>query len=159
VQLRKHRADGYLLAEWLAGMFLYVIISSGLYVGVDAYQRVLAIAQTENAAREFANDILRVRGRALAGSDQGYIELSSNRKAYWVCRRQNLVEKKRDFASGGSNSRVWFSHIPAYSIKFSINGSPSISGKFIIQHERIASVQTKIEIQPVTGRVRTERIY
>ena len=104
----------------------------------SGYERVLATVQVENAAREFAEDILRTRERALAGSALGFVELSSGRKGYRVYRRPNLVDKKRDFASAGS-SALQFSSIPAYIIKF-------------------RSVQAKVSLQPVTGRVRVERV-
>lgn len=146
-----------MLAEWLTYIFLYGILFSGLYMGVAGYERTLATVQVESAAREFVQDLLRTRERALAGSDLGFVELSSERKGYWVYRRPNLVEKKRDFASAGSVA-LQFSSIPAYIIKFSINGSPSASGLFILQHERIPSVQAKVSVQPVTGRVRLERV-
>ena len=154
---RKRRDNGYLLTEWLTFIFLYGLIVSGLYMGIAGYEKALAGAQVESAAREFAQDLLRTRERALAGSPQGFVELSSGRKGYWVCRGQNLVEKKRDFASAGS-ATLQFSSIPAYIIRFSINGSPSASGSFILQHERILSVQAKVSLQPVTGRVRVERV-
>ena len=154
---RKHRDNGYLLAEWLMGIFLYGIAISGLYMGISGYEKSLAAIQVENAAREFAQDILLIRERALAGSDLGFIELSSGRKGYRVYRRPNLVDKKRGFASDGSET-FQFSSIPAYIIRFSINGSPSASGVFILQHERIKSAQVKVSLQPVTGRVRIERV-
>ena len=157
VLLRKHKDNGYLLAEWLTGIFLYGIVFSGLYVGFAGYEKALAAVQVENAAREFAQDILLTRERALAGSDLGFIELSSGRKGYWVYRRPNLVDKKRGFASDGSEA-FQFSSVPAYIIRFSINGSPSASGLFILQHERIKSAQVKVSLQPVTGRVRIERV-
>ena len=155
--LRKHKDNGYLLAEWLMGIFLYGIVFSGLYMGVVGYEKTLAAVQVENAAKEFAQDILLIRERAMAGSDVGFIELSSGRKGYWVYRRPNLVDKKRGFASGGSKA-FHFSSIPAYVISFTINGSPSTSGVFILQHERIKSAQVKVSLQPVTGRVRIERV-
>ena len=154
---RKHRDNGYLLAEWLTCIFLYGVLFSSLYIGVAGYEKSLAIIQVESAAREFAQDLLRTRERALAGSNLGFVELSSGRNGYWVYRRPNLVEKKRDFASAGS-VELQFSSIPAYIIRFSINGSPSASGSFILQHERILSVQAKVSLQPVTGRVRVERV-
>ena len=157
VLLRKHRDNGYLLAEWLMGIFLYGIAFSGLYMGISGYEKSLAAVQVENAAREFAQDILLLRERALAGSDIGFIELSSERKGYRVYRRPNLVDKKRGFASDGSET-FQFSSIPAYIIRFSINGSPSASGIFILQHERIKTAQVKVSLQPVTGRVRIERV-
>lgn len=126
-------------------------------MGVAGYERTLATVQVESAAREFAQDLLRTRERALAGSDMGFVELSSGRKGYWVYRRPNLVEKKRDFASARSVA-LQFSSIPAYIIKFSINGSPSASGLFILQHEKITSVRIQVSLQPVTGRVRVERV-
>ena len=157
VSQRKRRDNGYLLAEWLVCIFLYGVIFSALYVGVAGYEKSLAIIQVESAAREFAQDILRTRERALAGSNLGYMELSNGRKGYWVYRRPNLVEKKRDFASAGSVA-LQFSSIPAYIIKFSNNGSPSASGLFVLQHERITSVRVKVSLQPVTGRVQVERV-
>ena len=108
---RKPRDNGFLLAEWLAGIFLYGVFFSGLYTGISGYERVLATVQVENAAREFAEDILRTRERALAGSALGFVELSSGRKGYKVYRRPNLVDKKRGFASGGSKA-FHFSSIP-----------------------------------------------
>ena len=123
---RKPRDNGFLLAEWLAGIFLYGVFFSGLYTGISGYERVLATVQVENAARE-------------------------------VYRRPNLVDKKRDFASAGS-SALQFSSIPAYIIKFSVNGSPSATGVFVLQHEKFRSVQAKVSLQPVTGRVRVERV-
>ena len=157
VLLWKHKDNGYLLAEWLTGIFLYGLAVSGLYMGIAGYENTLAAVRVENAAREFAQDILLTRERALAGSDRGFIELSNGRKGYWVYRRPNLVDKKRGFASGGSEA-FQFSSIPAYKIGFSINGSPSASGAFILQHERIKSTQVKVILQPVTGRVRIERV-
>ncbi len=149
---------GYLLVEWLAGIFLWGMLVSGFCLGGSAYERLLAVAQTETAAREFARDILRVRDRALAGSDGGFLELRAGGKGYWVCRGPDLVDKKRDFASGGSSSYLRFSSIPSYVIRFSVNGSPSTSGQYILQHERVTSVQMRIELQPVTGRVQIVRI-
>lgn len=128
-----------------------------LYTGFTAYQRILAIAQVESVARMFAQDIVIVQGRALSGSDFGYLELSSGRKGYWVYRGPNLVEKKRGFASVGSES-VRFSSIPAYVIRFSSNGSPSTSGNYILQHEKVSSVKVRVSLQPVTGRVQIERL-
>jgi hypothetical protein len=153
----RHKGNGYLLAEWLTGIFLYGILFSGLYMGFAGYERTLAVVQVENAAREFAQDLLRTRERALAGSDLGFVELSSGRKGYWVYRGPNLVDKKRDFASAGSEA-LQFSSIPAYIIRFSINGSPSASGLFVLQHRKITSAQAKVSLQPVTGRVRVERV-
>ena len=153
---RKHRGNGYLLVEWLTFVFLYGTLVTGLYMGVTGYEKSLAIAQVESAAQEFAQDLMSTRERALAGYDLGFVELSSGRKGYWVYRRPNLVEKKRGFASGGSEA-FQFSSIPAYIIRFSINGSPSASGIFVLQHEMIKSVQVKVSLQPVTGRVRIER--
>ncbi len=157
VLLRKRKDNGYLLAEWLTGIFLYGLAVSGLYMGIDGYEKTLAAVRAENAAREFAQDILLTRERAMWGSDRGFIELSNGHKGYWVYRRPNLVDKKRGFASGGSEA-FQFSSVPAYKIGFSINGSPSASGTFILQHERIKSAQVKIILQPVTGRIRIERV-
>ena len=154
---RKRRDNGYLLAEWLTFIFLYGTLFSGLYMGYAGYEKTLAVIQVESAAHEFAQDLLRTRERALAGSESGFVELSSGRKGYWVYRRPNLVEKRRDFASAGSVA-LQFSSIPAYIIKFSINGSPSASGLFVLQHERITSAQVKVSLQPVTGRVQVERV-
>ena len=156
VLLQKRRDNGYLLAEWLAGIFLYGILFSVLYQGIKGYERITAVVQVESAAREFAQDIMNLRERSLAGLDMGFIELNG-RKEYWVYRRPNLVYKKRDFASAGSES-LRFSGIPAYKIRFSINGVPSVSGSFILQHESIPSVKEKISLQPVTGRVCIERV-
>ena len=116
---RKPRDNGFLLAEWLAGIFLYGVVFSGLYTGISGYERVLATVQVENAAREFAEDILRTRE---------------------------------------GSSALQFSSIPAYIIKFSVNGSPSATGVFVLQHEKFRSVQAKVSLQPVTGRVRVERV-
>ena len=157
VLLRKHKDNGYLLAEWLMSICLYGIAVSGLYMGITGYEKTLAAVQVESAAREFAQDILLIRERALAGSDLGFIEVSNGYKGYWVYRRPNLVDKKRGFASGGSET-FQFSSVPAYKIRFSINGAPSASGIFILQHERIKTVQVKVSLQPVTGRVRIERV-
>lgn len=153
---RKHRDNGYLLAEWLTGIFLCSILFSGLYMGVNGYERIVAIIQTESAAREFAQDLLNIRERSLAGFDLGFVELNGSRRGYWVYRRPNLVSKKRDFASVGSES-LRFSSIPAYTIRFSVNGVPSISGSYVLQHGTIPSVQVKVSVQPVTGRVWIER--
>lgn len=117
----------------------------------------LAMVQVESAAREFAQDLQITQERALAGSDGGYVIFSNDQKGYWVYRRPNLVDKKRDFASVGSGTLL-FSRLPAYKIKFSINGSPSASGSFILQHEKIKSAQVKVSLQPVTGRVQIERV-
>lgn len=154
---QKHKGNGYLLAEWLISIFLYGVIFSALCAGIVGYEKILAAVQVENAAREFAQDILLTRERAMAGSDLGFIELNSGRKGYWVYRRPNLVDKKRGFASGGSES-IRFCSIPAYIIRFSINGSPSASGLFILQHEKVRSAQVTVSLQPVTGRVRIERV-
>lgn len=154
---RKHRDNGYLLAEWLTGIFLCSILFSGLYLGINGYERIAALVQVESAAREFSQDILNIRERSLAGFDLGSVELNGRRKGYWVYRRPNLVCKKRDFASVGSES-LRFSSIPAYKIRFSVNGVPSTSGSFILQHERFPSMQVKVNVQPVTGRVWIERV-
>ena len=154
---RKHRDNGYLLVEWLTGIFLYGILLSGLYTGIAGYEMSLAMVQVESAAREFAQDLQITQERALAGSDGGYVIFSNDQKGYWVYRRPNLVDKKRDFASVGSGTLL-FSRLPAYKIKFSINGSPSASGSFILQHEKIKSAQVKVSLQPVTGRVQIERV-
>lgn len=154
---QKPRDNGYLLVEWLAGICLYGVFFSGLYLGIAGYERLMAMVQVESAAREFAQDILCTRERALAGSALGFVELSSGRKGYRVYRRPNLVDKKRDFASAGS-AVLQFSSIPAYIIKFSVNGVPSVSGVYILQHEKITSVQARVSLQPVTGRVRIERV-
>ena len=77
---QKHKDNGYLLAEWLMSICLYGIVVSGLNMGIAGYEKTLAAVQVENAAREFAQDILQTRERALAGSDLSYIELSSGRK-------------------------------------------------------------------------------
>ena len=157
VLLRKHRDNGYLLAEWLTGIFLLGILFSGLYTGIAGYEKSLAMVRVESVAREFAQDLRHTQERALAGADGGYIIFSNDHKGYWVYRRPNLVDKKRDFASVGSET-LQFSRIPAYKIKFSINGVPSASGPFILQHERIKSVQIKVSLQSVTGRVQIERV-
>ena len=154
--LRKHRGNGYLLAEWLTGIFLYGVLFSGLYSGINAYERIVAKAQVESAARMFAQDLMNLRERSLAGFDEGFMEFYGC-KGYRVYRRPNLVYKKRGFASVGSEP-LYFSGIPAYKIRFSINGVPSISGTFILQHEKILSAQVKVSLQPVTGRVRVERV-
>lgn len=151
--------NGYLLAEWLTGILLCGILFSGFYLGGLVSQRIIAVVESECAAWEFARDILHIRERALAGSDLGYVELRVDRKGYWVCRRPNLVEKKRDFALGRSDPHLWFSSIPSYVIKFSVNGAPSSSGKYILQHKRISAVKIQIDIQPVTGRIRVARMY
>ena len=149
--LRKRRDNGYLLAEWLTGIFLCSVLFTGLYSGINAYERIVAKAQVESAARLFAQDLMNLRERSLAGFDEGFVEFNGC-KGYWVYRRPNLVYKKRDFASVGSEP-LYFSGIPAYKIRFSINGVPSISGSFILQHKRFPSVQVIVSLQPVTGRI------
>lgn len=126
-------------------------------MGFAGYEKALAVVRVENAALEFSHDLLQTRERALAGSQHGFVELSSGRKGYRVYRGPNLLDKKMDFAPDGSEA-LHFSSIPAYIIKFSVNGSPSASGMFILQHGKISSVQAKISLQPVTGRVRVERV-
>jgi len=158
VRLNSRRDKGFLLVEWLTWMFVCGVLFFMLYTGVKAYQSVLVMAEAENAAREFAQDILLVRERALAGNDLGYIELNSGRKGYWVYRRPNLLDKKRGFASAGS-AALRFSSIPSYVIRFSINGVPSTSGTYVLQHERFSSVQVHVSLQPVTGRVLIERAW
>lgn len=128
-----------------------------LYMGLAAYQRILAAAQVESAARMFAQDILSMRDRALSGMDVGHIVLDNDGKRYWIYRRPNLVEKKRGFASAGSES-IRFVSIPANVIRFSINGVPQTSGNYILQHERFSSAKVCISLQPVTGRVQLERL-
>ena len=153
----KRKGNGYLLVEWLTGIFLYGIVFSGLYMGFAGYEKSLAMVQVESAARVLAQDLQLTQKRALAGSDGGYIIFSNDHKGYWVYRRPNLVDKKRDFASAGSET-LRFSRIPAYKIRFSVNGSPSASGQFILQHEKIKSAQVKVSLQSVTGRVQIERV-
>ena len=126
-------------------------------MGITAYESSMAITQLKGAAREFAQDLMDIRARALAGSDSGFLVVSSGRKGYWVYRRPNLVVKSRDFASAGTGF-LQFSSVPAYIIRFSINGSPSASGKFVLKHNRIPSAQIHINLQPVTGRIRTEHV-
>ena len=80
VLLQKRRDNGYLLAEWLAGIFLYGILFSVLYLGIKGYERITAVVQVESAAREFAQDIMNLRERSLAGLDMGFIELNGRKE-------------------------------------------------------------------------------
>ena len=126
-----------------------------LYTSLVIHQRALAMAQVKSAARVFAQDILLLRERSLSGSDCGHITISNDCKGYWVYRRPNLVEKKRGFALAGSEN-VRFYSIPAYVIRFSINGVPSVSGTYTLQHAKVSSAKAAVSLQPVTGRVRIE---
>jgi len=154
----QHRRDkGFLMVEWLAGIFVCGILSLMLFAGVSSFQRILAIEQMNGVARDFAQDIMRVQERALNGYCLGYIELFSSRKGYRVYRRPNLVEKKRDFALAGSGT-FRFSSVPSNIIRFSVNGVPSANGIYILQHEKYPSIKVNVSLQPVTGRVQIERV-
>lgn len=148
-------ANGFLLAEALAGVFLYSVFSALLFIGATAAQRYIACIQLRAAAGAFAQDLRCTRERALAGGNLAYVELDSHQNGYWVYRKPNLGIK-RDFASDGS-AKFKFSNIPAYKIYFSINGVPSSSGTFILRHEILSDLRIKVVLQPVTGRILVER--
>lgn len=146
--------NGFALAEVLVGALLCSIFSALLFTGATASQRYIACIQLRTAAGKFAQDLLCIRECALAGSNLAYVELDSHRNGYWVYRKPNLGIK-RDFASGGS-AMFKFSNIPSYKIRFSVNGVPSASGTFILQHEAVPELEMKVILQPVTGRILVE---
>ena len=155
VRKRERAVNGFFLLEVVILALVCAIFSGFLVTGVQVCQRYIACLQLRTAAGIFAQDLLRTRERALAGSNLAYVEVDYRGNGYWVYRKPNLG-LKRDFASDRP-ALFRFTTMPVQQIHFSINGVPSACGTFVLQHLRCPALKMKIILQPVTGRVRVEQ--
>ena len=144
-----NKQAGFLLIEVLAVVALLVVLAGVLLPQSVAYSKQYARWQVRTAANLLAADMRKLQQQALFGEgEQRYLRSLSSGYDYYL--KGKKVKQVR-FADYGWNVELTWPK--RFNVQFGVNGGPTYSGTWVVQHSEFAGVSCTVAVQPVTGRI------
>lgn len=144
-----NKQAGFFLIEVLAVLALLGVLAGVLLPQSVAYSKQYARWQVQAAANLLAADMCKLQQQALFGEgEQRYLRsLSSGYDYYWKGKKVKQVR----FADYGWNVELTWPK--RFNVQFGVNGGPTYSGTWVVQHSEFSGVSCTVAVQPVTGRI------
>lgn len=144
-----NKQAGFFLIEVLAVLALLGVLAGVLLPQSVAYSKQYARWQVQAAANLLAADMRKLQQQALFGEgEQRYLRsLSSGYDYYWKGKKVKQVR----FADYGWNVELTWPK--RFNVQFGVNGGPTYSGTWVVQHSEFTGVSCTVAVQPVTGRI------
>jgi type II secretory pathway pseudopilin PulG len=144
-----NKQAGFLLIEVLAVVALLVVLAGVLLPQSVAYSKQYARWQVRAVANLLAADMRKLQQQALFGEgEQRYLRSLSSGYDYYL--KGKKVKQVR-FADYGWNVELTWPK--RFNVQFGVNGGPTYSGTWVVQHSEFAGVSCTVAVQPVTGRI------
>jgi type II secretory pathway pseudopilin PulG len=144
-----NKQAGFLLIEVLAVVALVGVLAGVLLPQSVAYSKQYARLQVQAAANLLAADMRKLQQQALFGEgEQRYLRSLSSGYDYYL--KGKKVKQVR-FADYGWNVELTWPK--RFNVQFGVNGGPTYSGTWVVQHSGFAGVSCTVAVQPVTGRI------
>ena len=144
-----NKQAGFLLIEVLAVVALLGVLAGVLLPQSVAYSKQYARLQVRAAANLLAADMRKLQQQALFGEgEQRYLRSLSSGYDYYL--KGKKVKQVR-FADYGWNVELTWPK--RFNVQFGVNGGPTYSGTWVVQHSEFAGVSCTVAVQPVTGRI------
>ena len=146
---RLNKQAGFLLVEVLA-----VVALLGILVGVFlpqsvGYSKHYARLQVRAASNLLAADMRKLQQQALFGEgEQRYLRSLSSGYDYYL--KGKKVKEVRFTDYGWNVELTWPKR---FNVQFGVNGGPTYSGTWVVQHSEISGISCTVAVQPVTGRI------
>ena len=144
-----NKQAGFLLVEVLAVVALLGILVGVLLPQSVGYSKHYARLQVRAAANLLAADMRKLQQQSLFGEgEQRYLRSLSSGYDYYL--KGKKVKEVR-FADYGWNVELTWPK--RFNVQFGVNGGPTYSGTWVVQHSKISGVCCTVAVQPVTGRI------
>lgn len=144
-----NKQAGFLLIEVLAVVALLGVLAGVLLPQSVAYSKQYARLQVQAAANLLAADMRKLQQQALFGEgEQRYLRSLSSGYDYYL-KGKNVKQVR--FADYGWNVELTWPK--RFNVQFGVNGGPTYSGTWVVQHSEFAGVSCTVAVQPVTGRI------
>ena len=149
VAKRLNKQAGFLLVEVLAVVALLGILAGVLLPQSVGYSKHYARLQVRAAANLLAADMRKLQQQSLFGEgEQRYLRSLSGGYDYYL--KGKKVKEVR-FADYGWNVELTWPK--RFNVQFGVNGGPTYSGTWVVQHSEFSGVSCTVAVQPVTGRI------
>ena len=149
VAKRLNKQAGFLLVEVLAVVALLGILAGVLLPQSVGYSKHYARLQVRAAANLLAADMRKLQQQSLFGEgEQRYLRSLSSGYDYYL--KGKKVKEVR-FADYGWNVELTWPK--RFNVQFGVNGGPTYSGTWVVQHSEISGISCMVAVQPVTGRI------
>ena len=144
-----NKQAGFLLIEVLAVVALLVVLAGVLLPQSVAYSKQYARWQVRAVANLLAADMRKLQQQALFGEgEQRYLRSLSSGYDYYL--KGKKVKQVRFADYGWDVELTWPKR---FNVQFGVNGGPTYSGTWVVQHSEFAGVSCTLAVQPVTGRI------
>ena len=149
VAKRLNKQAGFLLVEVLAVVALLGILAGVLLPQSVSYSKHYARLQVRAAANLLAADMRKLQQQSLFGEgEQRYLRSLSSGYDYYL--KGKKVKEVRFSDYGWNVELTWPKR---FNVQFGVNGGPTYSGTWVVQHSKISGVSCTVAVQPVTGRI------
>ena len=146
---RLNKQAGFLLVEVLAVVALLGILAGVLLPQSIGYSKHCARLQVRAAANLLAADMRKLQQQSLFGEgEQRYLRSLSGGYDYYL--KGKKVKEVRFTDYGWNVELTWPKR---FNVQFGVNGGPTYSGTWVVQHSEISGISCTVAVQPVTGRI------
>ena len=146
---RLNKQAGFLLVEVLAVVALLGILAGVLLPQSVGYSKHYARLQVRAAANILAADMRKLQQQSLFGEgEQRYLRSLSSGYDYYL--KGKKVKEVRFTDYGWHVELTWPKR---FNVQFGVNGGPTYSGTWVVQHSEISGISCTVAVQPVTGRI------
>ena len=144
-----NKQAGFFLVEVLAVVALLGVLAGVLLPQSASYSKHYARLQVRAAANLLAADMRKLQQQTLFGEgEQRYLRSLSNGYDYYL--KGKKVKEVR-FADYGWNVELTWPK--RFNVQFGVNGGPTYSGTWVVQHSEVSGISCTVAVQPVTGRI------
>ena len=149
VAKRLNKQAGFLLVEILAVVALLVVLAGVLLPQSASYSKHYARLQVRAAANLLAADMRKLQQQTIFGEgEQRYLRSLSSGYDYYL--KGKKVKEVRFADYGWKVELTWPKR---FNVQFGVNGGPTYSGTWVVQHSEVSGISCKVAVQPVTGRI------
>ena len=149
VAKRLNKQAGFLWVEVLAVVALLGILAAVLLPQSVSYSKHYARLQVRAAANLLAEDMRKLQQQSLFGEgEQRYLRSLSGGYDYYL--KGKKVKEVRFTDYGWNVELTWPKR---FNVQFGVNGGPTYSGTWVVQHSEISGISCTVAVQPVTGRI------
>ena len=149
VARRLNKQAGFLLVEVLAVVALLGVLVGVLLPQSVSYSKHYARLQVRAASNLLAADMRKLQQQSLFGEgEQRYLRSLSSGYDYYL--KGKKVKKVRFSDYGWNVELTWPKR---FNVQFGVNGGPTYSGTWVVQHSEISGISCTVAVQPVTGRI------
>ena len=144
-----NKQAGFFLVEVLAVVALLGVLAGVLLPQSASYSKHYARLQVRAAANLLAADMRKLQQQTIFGEgEQRYLRsLSSGYDHYLKGKKVREVR----FADYGWNVELTWPK--RFNVQFGVNGGPTYSGTWVVQHSEVSGISCTVAVQPVTGRI------